>query len=126
MDSDLKRDHINYYDITDLILSPSIELAVAEIDGQLVGCGYAKILEAKAWHNFDQYAYLGFMYTLPQHRGKGINPMLISNLKDWCKSKGVYNLSLDVYHNNPGAIRAYEKVGFEPRLVEMRIDISKK
>ena len=63
MDADLKRDDINYYDIKELIQSPKTRLAVAEIDGQLVGCGYAKIQDAKPWHNFDEHAYLGFMYV---------------------------------------------------------------
>jgi len=123
MDVDLKIDHINYYNIEALIESAQCELAVAEIGGIIVGSGYAKIMDAKSWHTFDRYAYLGFMYTLPNYRGKGINPMLVNYLKDWCRSKGVMNLALEVYHNNPGAIRAYEKVGFEPRLVEMRIQL---
>ena len=125
MDSDLKSDEIHYYDISELILSPTIKMAVAEFNNQLVGCGYAKIQKAKSWHNFDKYAYLGFMYTHPDHRGQGINPALVEDLKEWCRSKGVYNLALDVYHNNPGAIRAYEKVGFQPKLVEMRMELPK-
>ena len=125
MDADLKRDEIHYYDIKELIQSPTIKMAIAEIDSRLVGCGYAKLQKAKSWHNFDQHAYLGFMYTHPDHRGKGINSAVVEDLKEWCRSKGVNNLALEVYHNNPGAIRAYEKVGFHPKLVEMRIDISK-
>ena len=123
MDPDLKRDHIQYYDLKDLIISNQAKLAVAEVNGVLVGSGYAKIMNSKPWHKFDEHAYLGFMYTHPDHRGKGINPMIINNLKEWCRIKGVYNLALEVYHNNPGAIRAYEKVGFETRMVEMRLVI---
>jgi lipopolysaccharide/colanic/teichoic acid biosynthesis glycosyltransferase len=43
MDAGLKPGKINYYDIEQFIRSPDIRLAVAEIDGKLVGCGYARI-----------------------------------------------------------------------------------
>lgn len=125
MDADLKRTEMHYYDIKELIESPKIELLVAEVDGQPVGSGYAKIEVAKSWHNFDHHAYLGFMYTDPAHRGKGINPALVNKLKEWCRAQGVYNLALEVYHNNPAALKAYEKVGFAPKLVEMRLEIEK-
>jgi len=125
MDADLRLDDMHYYDIKELIEAPHIKMAVAQIGEQLVGCGYAKIETAKSWHNFDKHAYLGFMYTDPAHRGKGINPALVDDLKEWCRAQGVYNLALEVYHNNPAAIRAYEKVGFATKLLELRIEISK-
>jgi GNAT superfamily N-acetyltransferase len=48
------------------------------------------------------------MYTDPQHRGKGVNAIIIEALKEWCLSK-ITELRLDVYNDNPSAIRAYEK-----------------
>jgi ribosomal protein S18 acetylase RimI-like enzyme len=43
-------------------------------------------------------------------------------LKEWCRSQNITELRLDVYHDNPSAIRAYEKAGFKKHLVNMRLD----
>jgi hypothetical protein len=50
----------------------------------IVGSGYARIEAAKPI--YDNYAYLGFMYT-DQHRGKGVNAIIIEALKEWCLLK---------------------------------------
>jgi GNAT superfamily N-acetyltransferase len=59
---------------------------------------------------------MGFMYTDPRHRGKGVNAV-IEALKEWCRSQNITELRLDVYHDNPSAIRAYEKAGFKKHLL---------
>ena len=63
------------------------------------------------------------MYVAPDRRGLGINGMIIENLINWSKEKGVFDLYLDVYDGNDAAIRAYEKVGFTKSLVEMKINL---
>ena len=39
-DSTLKADPISYYDIGEMIASPDTQVAVAELDGELVASGY--------------------------------------------------------------------------------------
>ena len=119
-DPTLKEGKINYYDIEMMISAPHIEILVAEIDSEIVGSGYARIETAKPYLNHDSYAYLGFMYTDPKYRGKGINAIIINTLKEWCQSQNITEMRLDVYNDNPSAIRAYEKVGFKKHLVNMR------
>lgn len=120
-DPTLKEGEINYYDIEMMITAPHIEVLVAEIDSEIVGSGYARIERSKPYLNHDNYAYLGFMYTDPKHRGKGINANIIDALKEWCQSKNITEMRLDVYNDNPSAIRAYEKVGFKKHLINMRV-----
>lgn len=122
-DPTLKEDKINYYDIEQMITTPHIEVLVAEIRSEIVGSGYARIETAKPYLNHNAYAYLGFMYTHPKHRGKGINANIIKALKEWCQSQKITELRLDVYNDNTSAIRAYEKVGFKKHLVNMRIGL---
>jgi len=122
-DPTLKEEKINYYDIEKMITAPHIEVLIAEIDSEIVGSGYARIETAKPYLNHDNYAYLGFMYTDPKHRGKGINANIIDALKGWCQSQDITELRLDVYNDNPSAIRAYEKVGFKKHLVNMRVGL---
>lgn len=120
-DPTLKEEKIHYYDIEKMISAPHIEVLVAEIDSELVGSGYARIETAKPYLNHLNYAYLGFMYTDANHRGKGVNAKIIEALKEWCNLQNVFELRLDVYNDNSSAIKAYEKAGFKKHLVNMRM-----
>src|SRR5580658_10468950 len=72
-DSTIQEGHIQYYDLKAMITAPHIYLVVAELGGELIGCGYARIDRAKHYMKHRQHAYLGFMYVPPAHRGKGVN-----------------------------------------------------
>lgn len=122
-DPTLKEEKINYYNIEKMILEAQTEVLIAEIGSEIIGSGYARIETAKPYLKHDSYAYLGFMYTDPRHRGKGVNAKIIEELKEWCRSQKITELRLDVYNDNPSAIRAYEKVGFKNHLVNMRVRI---
>ena len=130
-DPTLKPDPIHYYDLSAMIAAPDVHLLVAEIQGQpgtrqqtstgqLVGSGYARIEPAKPYLRHPVHAYLGFMYVDPAHRGKGINTLIIEGLRGWAQSRGITELRLDVYNINTSAIRAYEKAGFVPHMLNMR------
>lgn len=119
-DSTLKSGHIHYYDIEKMITSGHIELLVAELDGAIIGCGYARIEEAKPYLQHRQHAYLGFMYVKPGYRGKAVNKMIIDELATWSASQNITELRLEVYQPNEAAINAYEKSGFVKHMIEMR------
>jgi len=118
--------NVHYYDLAALIESPDAEVLVAEQDGELIGSGYAHIIDSKSYLKHQKHAHLGFMYVKPEHRGKAVNKMIIEMLQQWVLSKDVTEFRLEVYHNNPAAIRAYEKVGFMPLLLEMRMELPSK
>lgn len=121
-DSTLKPGAINYYDLKAFIASADVQVLVAEIDGEIAGSGYARIKKSPdTYYDFEKYAYLGFMYVLPAYRGKGVNQAIIEELKKWVAEQGLVEIRLEVYNDNTGAIKAYEKVGFEKRMLEMRI-----
>ncbi|MEO8173889.1 MAG: GNAT family N-acetyltransferase [Sediminibacterium sp.] len=119
-DCTLGGEGICYYDLELMISASHIQLLVAELDGELIGSGYARIEDAKPYLKHTQHAYLGFMYTQPEHRGKGVNRKIIEALIEWSASKDITELRLDVYYENASAIQAYEKVGFVKHMVEMR------
>jgi GNAT superfamily N-acetyltransferase len=122
-DETLKPDPLHYYDLEFMLTAPHIHLVIAELDGEPVGSGYARIEDAKHYLKHARHAYLGFMYTAPAHRGKGINRQIMDALKEWSKTQGITELRLDVYNLNARAIRAYEKAGFVKHMVEMRISL---
>lgn len=121
-DSTLKPDPISYYDLKAFITSTDVQVLVAEIDGEIAGSGYARIKKnPDAYYDFEKYAYLGFMYVLPAYRGMGVNQAIIEELKKWIVEQGLTEIRLEVYNDNIGAIKAYEKAGFKKRMIEMRI-----
>jgi GNAT superfamily N-acetyltransferase len=126
MDVTLKEGEIHYYDLAALIGSPDAEVVVAELAGELIGSGYAHIMDSKPYLKHQKHAHMGFMFVKPNHRGKGVNQMIIEALQQWGLSKNITEFRLEVYHNNPGAIRAYEKIGFMPALLEMRMELPAK
>lgn len=122
-DHTLKKGMISYYDVKGMINNPLVEIVVAEMDEKVVGCGYCRIENAKPYLQHPLHGYLGFMYVVPEQRGKGINKMIIEALSDWARSEKITELRLDVYHGNSAAIQAYEKAGFHKHMVEMRMGL---
>ena len=122
-DITLKDGEIHYYDLLELIRSPESEVVVAEIDGELVGSGYAQIRKADIFLKHTHFAYLGFMYVRPSFRGKGVNQLLLEALITWAKAKGISEIRLDVYDENIVAKNAYLKAGFKPIILTMRRSI---
>lgn len=122
-DPQLKPDPITYYDLELLIDSEDAEVLVAVDDGNIIASGYALIKQSKPYLKSPRQSYLGFMFVDPDYRGQRINQLIVDGLIDWSRSKGVYEIILDVYDGNQAAIRAYEKAGFEKNLVQMRLNL---
>ena len=99
-DSTLKEGIIHYYDLIELIASEKASVIVAEVENEIVGSVYAKILKGKPYQKFDQYAYLGFMYVKSEFRGQGIYKKIINHLVEWSKSKNISEIRLEVYDEN--------------------------
>ncbi|WP_431217989.1 GNAT family N-acetyltransferase [Puia sp. P3] len=115
---------MNYYDIRYMLSAPEIRLMVAELDGVLIASGYARIEKGRHYLKHTHHAYLGFMYVVPEHRGKGVNRLIIEALKNWAIEQNINELRLDVYYDNQPAIAAYEKAGFIKHLIEMRMGLT--
>ncbi len=120
-DSTIAKDPVSYYDIGAYIEDTTVKVLVAEADGQIVASGYALKKRARHYLNHEWYGYLGFMYTLPEYRGKGINQQITNNLIAWCRQNGLQEIRLTVYEDNQSALRAYEKSGFTKHIAEMRL-----
>jgi GNAT superfamily N-acetyltransferase len=119
-DPTLKDEKISYYDIKAMLFSEKVEVLVVVDGEEVVASGYARIEQGKPYLKHVTYGYLGFMFVKESHRGKGINKLIIDGLQKWCVSKNMNEIRLDVYAENPGAIKAYEKAGFKSFLANMR------
>lgn len=122
MDKTIRKGVVHYYDLAALLRDPKARVVVAEVGGRAVASGFARIKQARPYLDHGEYAYLGFMYTDPEHRGKGINAQIVDALKQWALDRGLTEVRLTVYPGNLPAIRAYEKVGFKGHILEMRLE----
>jgi GNAT superfamily N-acetyltransferase len=123
MDVTIKDGKVIYYDLEGFILSEDAVLYVAELNGELVASGYAKIKKDRIYLKHEAHVYLGFMYVPEKHRGNGYNKLIIDALLTWSKTRNINEIRLDVYETNPSAIRAYQKTGFKKHLIQMRLDL---
>lgn len=121
-DVTISEDPVSYYDIKEMIGDADAKVIVVESDGQLVSSGYALKKRARHYLDHEYFAYLGFMYTVPSFRGRGLNALIVGELKIWAQAMGLNEMRLTVYEDNQSAIRAYEKVGFKKHIVEMRVE----
>lgn len=122
-DHTLKPDPISYYDIGELIDSQDAEVAVIEIGGEIVASGYAQKKLSRRYLRNEYHAFLGFMFVRPSARGQGLNQVLMDHLLCWARSRDLPEVHLTVYPGNEPAVRAYEKAGFTPYILEMRLNL---
>ena len=52
-------------------------------------------------------------------RGQGVGRALYEHILDFAREKGAYNVTLNVWSCNPGAVAFYEKLGLVPYRVGM-------
>lgn len=117
--ANFKSSKIYYYDLEALITSPESALLMAEISGEAVACGYATLRDSKPHITPDRHAYIGFIYVVPEQRGKKLAGHILNALVSWSNEQGVNAFELDVFSENESAIRAYEKFGFKANMTQM-------
>ena len=122
-DCTLKIGVIHYYDLKQLINSADAIVLVGDEQGEILGSGFAEICQAKEYEDRSRYVHLGFMYTVPAARGKGINKAILDELINWSHSNGIEEIRLEVYSGNKVAKKAYEKSGFKEHMLEMRLGL---
>ena len=123
-DHTLIPDPLSYYDIASMIDDPHAEVAVAVHEGAPIGSGYAIKKASRHYVSPAFHAYIGFLYVDPAHRGKGINKLVLDHLFEWAHTQDLPEIHLTVYPDNEPAIRAYEKTGFNPYILEMRLNLN--
>jgi ribosomal-protein-alanine N-acetyltransferase len=95
------------YELTD---NPCSNVAVLEFNGMIVGF-------YDYWHTFDSATICQIAVT-KQFRKLGLAYMMMEDIIKDCYAKRVINITLEVRKSNAGAIRLYEKNGFEKILVK--------
>jgi ribosomal protein S18 acetylase RimI-like enzyme len=112
--------YIGYVDMKAKIESEENYVLVAETveagKKKCVGVCYGQIKMDEVWSVNETYGYVGCVYIMEAYRGNrgdGIWPRMVDKLTSWFKSHHIKQMRLDCYTENVGAVRAYEKNGFE-------------
>ena len=121
-DATLKEGEIHYYDLAEMIVNDNAEVLVVETIDGVAASGFAQILTAKPYANYDRYSSFRFMFVKEEYRGKGLNKMILDGLIAWSEDRGIKEMRLNVYDENTPAINAYLKAGFKKTMLEMRLD----
>ena len=56
-------------------------------------------------------------------RRKHIGEMLFGHVKKYAENEGIYNITLNVWTCNPGAVKFYEALGMKPQKIGMEMII---
>jgi ribosomal protein S18 acetylase RimI-like enzyme len=92
---------------------------------KLIGSSTASLRLATRAGRVAAYALLFFragsdvarLYSVavdPAHRGAGLGPLLLADCEATARARGLGLLRLEVREDNAGAIRLYERLGYEP------------
>ncbi len=99
-------EHIYALDASKLF-SANIMVFGARIDGELVGVGAMRKLDA-------QHAELKSMHTLAEFRGSGVGKAMVAHIEDFARSSGIGRMSLETGTNEAfkPARELYKSLGY--------------
>jgi len=100
-------EHVYALDASNLF-SPDITVFGARIDGELVGVGAMRKLDA-------HHAELKSMHTLAKSRGSGVGKALVAHIEDFARSNGIERMSLETGTNEAfrPARELYKSLGYQ-------------
>ena len=85
--------------------------------------GYAGMLwmgVSKDQYTCDDTGYLLGLFVEEDLRGKGFGRELVSSAEEWCRSKGLFSMTLNVGSVNSDALALYESLGYKSQSIVMR------
>jgi len=100
-------EHVYALDASKLF-SPDITVFGARIDGELVGVGAMRKLDA-------HHAELKSMHTLAKSRGSGVGKAMVAHIEDFARSNGIERMSLETGTNEAfrPARELYKSLGYQ-------------
>jgi ribosomal protein S18 acetylase RimI-like enzyme len=104
----------------ELLAKPDTLLLLAFVGESIVGYGLAHVMPADetwipdTWETGSRIGEIESLSVLPQYRGSGLGSELLSQLEEHLNTTGVKDLILGALPGNTGAIRLYERRGYQP------------
>jgi putative acetyltransferase len=100
-------EHVYALDASKLF-SPDITVFGARLEGELVGVGAIRKLDA-------HHAELKSMHTLAKFRGSGVGKAMVAHIEDFARSSGIGRMSLETGTNEAfrPARELYKSLGYQ-------------
>lgn len=106
--------------LIDILNNQNTPIFVAESNGEVVGYCFCELIRQGSNIFHDNLSlYIDDLCVSEKCRRQGIGEKLYRYAVEFAKSKGCYNLTLNVWNLNPTAILFYEKMGLKPLKVYM-------
>jgi ribosomal protein S18 acetylase RimI-like enzyme len=103
-----------------LLEKPDTVLLLARVGDELAGYGLAQVTPASAtwladtWVTGDPIGEIESLAVAVAHRNRGIGSALLSELERELSAQGVASLIIGALPANSGAVRLYERRGYQP------------
>jgi len=105
--------------LPDGLASPDMHLFTAEADGQPVGIGWFELRQRASGTS----AWIFDIRLDEDRRGRGLGRALLDALHDAARDLGATSMTLNVFGDNPTAIRLYETSGYVVTAQQMRLEL---
>ncbi|HEM3701920.1 TPA: GNAT family N-acetyltransferase [Streptococcus suis] len=107
-------------DLKALLDNPDKPIFVYEVDGQVVGHLFCELKTATG----DvlepvKTLFIDDLCVASSARGQKIGEQLYDFALSYAKEQGCHNLTLNVWADNAGAVRFYERLGMKPQMFRM-------
>ena len=113
----------NEWELEQLIAAPETPVFVCVEDERVLGhafCIYKQELDDNVLTDIKTL-YIDDICVDESMRGKHIGKMLYEYVLAYAKENDFYNITLNVWSCNPGAIKFYESLGFEVQKMGMEV-----
>jgi ribosomal protein S18 acetylase RimI-like enzyme len=97
-------------------------IAVAVLDGKVVGYGFGQIMQRPTLADGD-CGYIADLSVASPARGRGIGRRLFLEIRSWFYANGVRHIEVQVVRNNPASQAFWRKMGFGEFLRTLRSDL---
>ena len=105
--------------LPDGLASPDMHLFTAEVDGEQVGIGWFELRERASGTS----AWIFDLRLDEDRRGQGLGRALLDALHGAARGLGATSMTLNVFGDNPTAIRLYETSGYVVTAQQMRLEL---
>ena len=108
-------------ELFEIIADSKRPIFVAEDYGEIIGYAFCMFKQHTGSNILTDIKtlYIDDLCVNERHRGKHIGKTLYEHVLSFAKNEDCYNVTLNVWTCNQGALRFYEKMGLLPQKIEM-------
>ena len=108
-------------ELADILSNPATPVFVgADASGRVLGHGFC-VMQHSGGRLMEEHdtLYIDDICVDECARGLGVGRALYDHILAFAREKGCYNVTLNVWTCNPGAMKFYEKLGLKPYKIGM-------